>query len=246
MAGGVVLVLVSGCISTTTGPARYEPDDRDAAESNYHLGSQYYLRGNFERARDALNRSIEYEPRMAKAHMMLGLTYERLEVPRLAAEHHQLAVRYDPNNIDVRNAYAVFLCGQREFDKARDQFDRVARIPENDNPEVVLTNAGVCMSQQPNHEAAEAYFREALAKKNEYPEALFQMTLLKYRAGDSLSARAFLQRYLAVQPASPSVLFLAVQIEKDMGNERAQRDYTRQLIEDFPESAEARSLRETG
>ena len=246
MAGGLAVFLIGGCVSTTTGSVRPEPDDSDAAESNYHLGSQYFLRGNYERARDALNRAIEFDPRMAKAHMMLGLTYENLEVPRLAAEHHRLAVRYEPDNIDVRNSYAVYLCRQRDFAAAREQFDRVARLPENDNPAIVLTNAGVCMSQKPDAEAAEEYFREALGKKRDYPEALLQLTLLKHRAGDGLSARAFLQRYLAVQPASPSILFLAVQIEKGMGNERAEADYTRRLLEDFPESPEARRLQESG
>ena len=73
-----------------------------------------------------------------------------------------------------------------------------------------------------------------------------QHFLLKRLNGDDLSARAFLQRYLSVQPASPSILYLAMQIERDMGDSRAERDYRRQLLEEFPESAEARRVLETG
>ncbi len=246
LAGGLSALLCAGCVSTTTGPPPIESDDETAAESNYKLGREYFLRGNYERARDALERAVEFDPRMAKGHMTLGLTYEQLQIPRLARQHYELAVRYDARNFDVRNAYAVFLCGQQDYNEARKQFDRAIRDPLNDNPAPMMTNAGVCMGQRPDDELAEQYFRDALEARRNYPEALLQLALLKRRTGDGLSARAFLQRYLAVQPASPSILYLAMQIERDMGDSRAARDYRRQLIEEFPESAEARRALETG
>lgn len=235
----------AACISTTTGPAIPEANDAEAAESNYNLGRQYFIRRNYDRARDALERSLEYDPRKAKTHMTLGLTYEQLDVPRLANDHYQAAVRYEPNNIDVRNTYAVYLCRQKDFREARKQFDRVANITVNDNAEIALTNAGVCMASKPDDEAAEAYFRRALDKKANHPEALLQLTLLKRKQDDFLAARAFLERFLASQPASPQVLLLAVQIERDMGNQSAEREYRNRLLSEFPDSAEARRLEES-
>lgn len=243
---GVLLSFLplAGCVSTTTGPAKSEPDEAQAAQQYYQLGARYYRAGNYELAKDRLTRALEFDPRMGIAHSTLALTYEQLDVPRLAAEHYDKAVRYDPRNIDVRNTYAVFLCRQREFDEALDQFERVVDFPENDNPHVALTNAGVCMLQKPDTGLAEQYFRRALDRKPRYPEALLQMVLLERSTGDTLSARAFLQRFMSVQPPSPSLLLLAVQIEEEMGNEAARRDYMNQLFEQFPESDEARRLRE--
>ena len=242
LAGMLAALLSAACVSTTTGPATPEANDAEAAESNYSLGRQYFLRGQYERARTALNRSLEYDPRKAKTHMTLGLTYEQLDVPRLAAEHYEQAVRYEPRNIDVRNTYAVFLCRQSEFDEARNQFDRVVRIAENDDPEVALTNAGVCMASKPDLEEAERYFRAALDEKRDHPEALLQLALLKRNAGEYLPARAFLERFMSVQPASAPILLLAIQIERELGHANAERDYTRQLLDEFPDSAEARRL----
>jgi len=246
LALAVLVSLAAGCISTTSGPVRYEPDEADAARQYYQLGARYFRAGNYELARDRLERALEFNPRMAIAHSTLALTYEQLEIPRLAAEHYELAVRYEPRNIDVRNTYAVFLCRQGRHDDAREQFERVVNIPENDDPEIALTNAGVCMLQEPDFERAEEYFRRALDEKANYAEALLQLTLLKRRTGDHLSARAFLQRYMAVQPLSPSILMLGVQIEGEIGNDSARRDYENQLFEQFPESPEAKRLRETG
>ncbi len=239
-------MLLSACISTTTGRARSEPDEAGAAEQFYQLGARYYRAGNYEFARDRLERALELDPRMAIAHSTLALTYEQLDVPRLAEEHYNLAVRYAPRNIAVRNAYAVFLCREKEYDEAREQFDRIVKEPDNDDPEIMLTNAGVCMLQKPDAELAEDYFRKALEEKRDYPEALLQMILLKRTTGDSLSARGFLQRYMAVQPATPALLVLAMDIEKEMGDERARREYMNQLLSEFPDSDEARRLSEIG
>ena len=175
-------IALSACVSTTTtGPVRTEVDEGDAAQQYYQLGARVVRAGNYELARDRLERALEFDPRMAIAHTTLALTYERLDIPRLAEEHYRQAIRYEPRNDDVGNTYAVFLCRQGEFDEAREQFERVAKRNENDDPEISLTNAGVCMAQKPDLELAESYFRQAWERKRNYPEALLQMILLKLR-----------------------------------------------------------------
>ena len=188
--------ILCGCISTTSGPRQSSGSD-DAGEQNYTLGAQYFRNGSYDLARDRLERAIAFEPKMAKAHTMLALTHAQAGNVRLATESFEQAVRLAPNDQDVRNAYAVFLCGQEDYDEARNQFDRAIAVRENDNPEVMMSNAGVCMANKPDIELAEQYFRQALERRPSYAEALIQLAALKHRTGDSLTARAFLQRYLA-------------------------------------------------
>lgn len=240
----LIALYLTGCVSSTTGRPRSEPSTEEAAEQYYQLGARYYRNGTFELARDRLQRAIELNPRMPLAHSTLALTYEQLDNSRLAAEHYERAVRLAPGNVDVRNAYAVFLCRQKRYEDAHDQFQRAMRVEVNDRPEVMLTNAGVCMAQKPDFALAENYFREALSHKSSYGEALLQMALLKRRQGEDLAARAFLQRYLSSNPSSPQVLWLAIDVEKTIGDERAQREYEDRLLRDFPESAEARRVLE--
>lgn len=234
-----MISILCGCISSTSEVRRFEGGD-DAGEQNYQLGAQYFRNGSYELARDRLMRAIEFDPKYAAAHSMLALTYVELGNTRLATESFDQAIRYGPNNQDVRNAYAIFLCGQRDFDEAQEQFDRAIGIRENDNPEVMMSNAGVCMAKKPDLELAEKYFRAAITRKPTYGEALIQLAALKHRNEDSLTARAFLQRYLAANAATPAVLDLAIQIETKLGDDRAATDYMNQLLRDFPDSAEAR------
>lgn len=244
--GGIAFLLMAGCVTSTTKKnSSFEVTD-DAAAQYYQLGARYYRNGNYELARLRLERALELDPRLASAHYTLALTYEQLENDRLALEHYSEAVRVEPNNYDARNAYAVFLCRQQRFDEAEKQFDRAMKVPDNDSRHVMLTNAGACMTQKPDYDKAEKYFRDALEARPAYGDALLQLAALKHKTGDNLHARAFLQRYLAVNKSSSAALYLGIQIEKSLGDERASTDFANQLLRDFPRSPEARRVLEAG
>jgi len=247
LVAGLLLTTLAACVSTTqrTNVRKMEPSG-DAGDINYQLGTEYYRKGNFELARDRLERAIVQEPRNADAHMALALTFVQLGNDRLATESFDDSTRLAPNNVNVRNAYAVYLCQQNRYDEAQTQFDRAINIRENDDPYIMMTNAGVCVAKKPDLVLAEKYFRDALAVRPSYGEALIQMAALKHRTDDSLGARAFIQRYLATNPPSPGVLYLAVQIETQLNDDRSATDYMNQLLRDFPESAESRLMLQQG
>jgi type IV pilus assembly protein PilF len=240
-----VALLLAGCItSTTTGPKKSEPNDAEAAERYYQLGAQYYRKGSYDLAVKRLETALEYDPRMGLAHSTLALTFESMDNPRRAAEEHKLAIRYAPKDFQVRNTYAVFLCRQRDFDEARKQFVIAIDLPNNNSPEVMLTNAGVCMSQKPDFEQAELFFEQALEKRPDHPEALIQMSALKFRIDEYQASRVFLQRFLSRNKATPTALYLGEQVEQKLGNDQARMQYIGQLLRDFPDSPEARVVRE--
>ena len=238
--------LLSGCVSsTTTGSLEREPSD-DAAEYNYELGRNYLQNEKYELARDRLERAVEIDPRLAKAYMALGMTYEALDNLRLATDSYEKAVRIAPRDFNILNSYAVFLCKQEDYKEARRYFEKAANHPENDDAERTFTNAGLCMAQKPDLEAAEMFFREALERKTTYGEALLQLCLLKFQQQDYLSARAFLQRFMATHRTTAGVLFLAAEIEGKLGNDRGRTEYVNRLLREFPESAEARKALSSG
>lgn len=236
--------LLAACVPT--GPTTRIVQSDDAADQNYQLGARYYRNGNYDLARDRLERAISIDRRMAHAHSLLALTLVELGQDRLAVESFNRAVRLAPNNPDVRNAYAIYLCQKNNFDEAIVQFERAIGIIENEETYVMMTNAGVCISKKPDLDMAEKYLRDALSVRPTYGEALIQMAALQHRLDDNFRARAFLDRYLAENTPSAAVLYLAVQIETADSEDRAATDYTNQLIREFPESAEARLLLSQG
>lgn len=234
---------LAGCITTTDGVLdRDQPTEQDAAVSHYTLGAQYYKNGNYDLARDRLKQSLEFDSNRALTWTTLALTYEALGNQRLAEEAYTSAVRVAPRDFDVLNTYAVYLCRQARQDEASRYFDRAINTPTNDYAEITLTNAGVCMAQNSDAEAAEAYFRKALERNTNYAEALLQMCLLKFQQKDFLSSRAFLQRYLANHEASAAVLGLGWEIESKLGDDRAQKEFFEQMMDEFPDAPETRRI----
>ena len=240
------MALGSGCVSTTTGPPERKADQSDAAELNYQLGARYYRKGDYDLARDRLLLALDQNPKNAFAWSTLGLTYEALGNVRLAEDAYENAVRVAPRNFKIQENYAVFLCRQQRFDDARKYFDKAIKAPTNDYAEQTYTNAGVCMLQKPDHVAAEQYLRAALERRPNYGEALLQISVLFYETGDNLRARAFLQRYLSSNMPTAPVLYHGILIEKKLGDDDARRQYTLQLLRDFPDSAEAERIRQSG
>lgn len=235
-------VLLAGCISSTTGRTPPEKNNVEAAVLNYQLGERYYNDGSYELARDRLLTATEFNPKYAVAYSTLAMTYEALDNVRLATDAYESAVRAGPRNFHVANRYAVFLCRHKNYVEARKYFDKAINHPENDDAEVTATNAGMCMGQQPDAERAEQYYRTALDHKPEYGAALLQICLLKFQQEDYLTARAFLQRYIASNPTTAGVLYLASRIEDMLDNDRGRTEFEDQLIREFPTSPEARKI----
>jgi type IV pilus assembly protein PilF len=240
------LLLVSGCVSTTTGPPKSDPDDKSAADLNYELGARYYRNGEYDLARDRLLLALELNPSNALAWSTLGLSYEALGNLRLAEDAYGKAVRAAPKDFQIQDNYAVFLCRRGKHDEAKKYFDRAINAPTNDYAERTMTNAGVCMMQKPDYPSAEKYLRSALERRTNHPEALVQMSVLFFNTEDYLRARAFLQRYMDTNPAAAPILYHAIQIEQKLGDDSARRNYTNQLLREFPDSPEAKRIRQSG
>jgi len=243
---GLLLLFLAACV--TEGDVKPEPkiDVEDAAMKYYRLGALYYQQGSYALAKDRLEKALSANPKLPEAHTTLALTYEKLGNRLAAEQHYDRAIRIAPGNVNVRNTYAVFLCQQRRFDEAGEQFSKGSAAAGRGQREVLLTNAGVCFAQKPDAVRAEGYFREALAANANYGEALLQMASLMYGSDNAMQARAFVQRFLMSNPANAEVLYLGVQIENALGDEAAREQLANRLLREFPTSVQARQILENG
>ena len=91
---------------------------------------------------------------------------------------------------------------------------------------------------------AEKYLRQSLEYDAKFPDALLTMASVKYRIGDNFRARAFLQRYEGAAPETAQSLELGSLIETGMKNAQGAQNYIDRLITTFPNSIQAKRLRE--
>jgi type IV pilus assembly protein PilF len=101
--GAICLILMAGCISTTTGSiTEPERDNKEAADLNYQLGARYYQKGSYNLALDRLLLATEFDPKRADAYSALALTYEALDNQRLAREAYENAIRVAPRDFEIQ------------------------------------------------------------------------------------------------------------------------------------------------
>jgi len=237
-----VFIIISGCASSQS---HDESSNRKAAESNTSLGLRYMERGQHEVAFSKLKKALSEDPDYAPAHTVMAILYERIGEMELAGEHYLAAYKADPENGDVNNNYAVYLCQRGKESKAINHFNKALDDPFYSSPPVALTNAGSCALGQGQLATANEYLRRALKIAPDFPDALIIMARLSYQQQNLLSARAFLQRYEAVARHQPDSLLLAYKIETASNNSEVATKYMLSLETNFPESdqtAEARRI----
>ena len=246
--GGLLLVLLLGlllsaCSSTGETKTGEKSDGRKAAETNAALGRQYMDRQQYEIALEKLKRAVAFDPTYAPAHTLLGVLYETIGETSKAGEEYKLAVRHDPDDGDVNNNYAVYLCGQGEYREAGQHFETAMKDPFYTTKYVAAGNAGLCALNNNDLDKAELYLRQSLEYDQKYAPALLPMAQLSYRKQDFLRARAFLQRFEAAGQISSESLYLGYLIESKLGDGKSASNYRENLMDQFPGSAEAAKMR---
>ena len=236
----VSFLVISGCNNTNQSNKILESNS--LAESNLKLGIAYLRRGEYEKSLDKLYRAKKAAPNYPPIYNTLGALHQQIGETEKARENYKKALSLDPSNPTTLNNYGQFLCQQKQYEKAEKIFLEAANNPLYRTPEIAFTNAGICAISQNQPDLAETYLREALVKNPYLSVALLKMSELTYNAQHHLSARAYLQRFLAVAKHTAKSLWLGIRIEEELEDEDTVASYILLLNNKFPTSKEARKL----
>jgi type IV pilus assembly protein PilF len=238
----LALAVSAACVSS--GGSVSEPaSGNEAAIANMNLGAGYLRQGNTTLAIERLNRALQQDPNLVQAHTTIAVAFSQIGSFDEAEQHFKRATEINSNDGNAANAYAAFLCERgNRWTEAQPYFRRAAADTNYGTPEVALTNAGMCAREAGDPAAAEENFRTALMRNPRYADALLNMMELTYQRGDNLQARAFVQRYLAVRPATAPVLLTCVNVERALNNAAAADRCAAQLRNGFPGSPELAQL----
>jgi type IV pilus assembly protein PilF len=195
-------------------------------------------------AREKLERSLKQNPKDPDVHTSLGLLYDRTGEPKLADKHYQEALRLAPDNPDVSNNYAIYLCKRGRVDDGVERFAAVAANKYYRTPEVALTNAGVCLRGAKRLDEAQAKFAAAIKVRPDYSEATVQLATLHVERGQVTEARKVVDTYLGAFRPRPDVLYAAVTVARAAKDKMSEEKFSRTLRLEFPDSAQALALKQ--
>lgn len=217
-------------------------DKRNRARLHTELASLYYNNGSIAVALDELRAATVADPNYGPAHGMFGVVYQRLNETARAAESFERALRLAPGDPDINHNYGWFLCQTGREQASIKHFTQAVRNPLYPTPQRSYAAAGVCSMKMNQVKEAEAYFERALALEPDEPSSLLQLGQIRYRQGNVGEARKLVTRYNKLVTPSAESLWLAVRIERRLGERLQEQAYANQLRRRYPTSPEYQAL----
>jgi type IV pilus assembly protein PilF len=248
----IVLALVAALAACAGDPGGPTPpgnmivgevsDARNRARLHTELAAAYYGRGSMAIALEELRTAVDADASYAPAHSMFGLVYMQLrEMPR-AQESFERALSYSPNDSDINHNYGWFLCQTERAPDSIKYFLHAIRNPLYPTPWRSYAAAGVCSQRMKNEKQAEEFFERALRLEPDEASSLLQLGQIRYRQGSLEDARKLVARFNRLVSPTPESLWLAVRIERKLGQRVAERNFSTELRRRYPGTPEHQAL----
>lgn len=239
-----VMVALSAC--TTTGslpsqPEKWEPDKR--AQAHVDLGLDYLRRRQFKTAREEFDLALSLDPQSDSAYHGKGLLMAQSGYTEDAKKLLAKAVSINASNFLAVNDYGTYLCGNGEFQKGIEVLKLIETRPDNQLAANTQLGLGVCNFEQGNMAEAKQNFRAVLDASPTLHQALQPMAEISFQEQNYLSARAFIERFIASGVLSEKILVLGINTELALGDTEKARQYARELRRSYPTSSEIEKFR---
>lgn len=233
------LLALTACGGTTP---QHPSNPQNAAIANTQLGSAYLNQGELQLAKDKLDKALAQDPNNPEVHSVRAMLFERLGQQAKADSEYRTALRLSPNDPNVINNYAVYLCQNGRTDEGVKKFEEATKNALYRTPEAAYTNAGVCLKAAKRDEEARSYFVKALTLKPNFSDAVLQLADLQFHHGELPQARQLLDAYLGSFRETPDLLLLAVRVARAQKDTLGAQRYARRLQMNFPGSDQAHAL----
>jgi type IV pilus assembly protein PilF len=207
------------------------------------LAASYFERKQYSIALQEIETALSAKSNYAPAFNVRGLIHLTLREDQLAEEDFRHGLKLDDTDSITHNNFGWFLCQRGREVEAIPQFLEAVKNPLYSTPETAYLNAGVCSKKIGKLADAEEYFQRALVRVSNLPDALFGLSEVSFARHDFAGAKAYFLRFSQRIPElTAEHLWLAVRIERKVGDRNSEQSYALQLQKRFPDSSEAQLL----
>ena len=245
----LIVLALAGCASQPSidsGNSGSQPQTRAQAIAKAHtdLAAAYFQRSQYAVSLEEVATALKYDSDYAPAYNVRGLVHMQLMEDKDAERDFRHSLRLDPNSSDTQNNYGWFLCQRGREKEAVKYFMKAVKNPLYSTPERAYVNAGVCSEKAGDLNKAEHYLKKALILMPNMPDALRNLASVHYAQGDYAAAKSNFMRFEQWNhtPLSAADLWLAVRIERKLGDANAEASYAFRLRKKYPDSRETQLM----
>ncbi len=216
--------------------------DRRAAV-RLELAAGYFARGQHSTALDELKLALAVKPDFREALNLRGLVYAALGETALAEENFRRTLTLYPKDPDTLHNFGWYLCQQGRWDESLVQFDLALAQAQYRAPSRSLLARGVCEARAGRLPDAERTLSRAFELDAGNPAISVNLAEVLLRTGALERARFYVRRVNdKAEQLSADSLWLALRIERRMGNSAQVEQLSRQLRQLFPQSPQVLAL----
>jgi len=238
----ITLLSLTACVSTAPSVSSANRPESDNAMAHAKLAQGYLSQKQYAVAKEELDEALRINPNHSQSNYVMALLMLELQQYEVSEGHFARAIDADPDNSAAAHDFGTYLCQTGRERDAVKYFDIATSNPLFDQAVLSYMRAGECLARIKDP-TAETYLQRALGINSQLGPALYQLALIKYEAAEYLSARAYIQRFLAINNPQPASLLLAYKIESSLNATDFANEYRSQLLEQFPGSQQAREAR---
>lgn len=243
----LVLLICTNLTACANGPGRQgqsgsSSGKTDKAMVHARLAKSYLQQKQYAVAKTELQKALRISPSHSESNYVMALLMLELGDYQVAEKHFSKAVRADPENSSAAHDFGMLLCQTGSEARSIEYFEAAVSNPLFDRSDLSYMRAGECAAQI-GDARAEGYLKRALSINPRLQAALYQLASIKFTEKSYLSARAYIERFMAITKPQPAALMLAHKIELALNANEVAEQYRVQLLEEFPGSEQARLLR---
>ncbi|MBI3728636.1 MAG: type IV pilus biogenesis/stability protein PilW [Burkholderiales bacterium] len=211
---------------------------RKRASIRMELAIGYYQQGQQKVALEEIRQALLISPDLVDAFSLRALIFMDMGDKQLAEDNFLHALKLSPGNSDIGNNYGWFLCLNGREKQGLVYLETAIKDPAYNAPVKALNNAGLCSLRMKDPIGAERYFMQGLREDAGNPLINANLAQVLYNRGEYKQARFYIGRVLKFEVLAADVLWLAMKIEKKLGDEAALNSLGTQLRRRHPNSKE--------
>lgn len=217
-----------------------ESDTAKRARIRTELAGAYFGQGQYVTALDEVKRALSVDPNHVPALSLRGLIYANMGEFELAEESFRSALRLRATDADTLHNYGWFLCQQRRYPQARQQFEAAIAVPQYRETARTLLAAGICEARAGELQTAQRILQRSFDQDPGNPATVFNLADVLRRRGEFERAFFYVQRLNQTpELVSAETLWLAMRIQHRRNLASSVEELGTLLRTRFPKSREA-------
>jgi len=216
--GAILVLAVSGCVTEISGglPPPASKDKRVQAQLDLARG--YLEQREIARAKPALAKALEIDPRHVEAHVLSAVILHSENEYELAEHHYKLALRLEPENAQALNNYGSFLYARKRYNEAIVPLKKLTADTSYYGRAQAFESLGLAQLQTGNADEAQVLFTRALELNFRQARSTLELADMAYLRGDLVVAAGRLLEYKTMARQNARSLCLGFKVATAQDN----------------------------